>query len=166
MKAMGNADAVRLRRLKPSDYAWLLELYKDVRRLEWEFLPLNSDQKRALFQQQQTIQLNYYRANFVRPRFEIILLEDTPIGRLFTNRDGAGVRVLDIALLKIFRGRGIGTYIVEQLMDECRKLANPLHLCVEKINPARKLYAKLGFEIVTEEDFVLQMQWRPEQQPF
>lgn len=59
---------------------------------------------------------------------------------------------LGIALMKAWRGRGLGTQLIERLMARCREADfGQLSLSVSKTNPARHLYQQLGFEKVRED---------------
>jgi len=56
---------------------------------------------------------------------------------------------LTFALLPEYRGQGIGTQIIEQLMNEVSKLYPQLSLSVREEDPAIRLYERLGFVKVT-----------------
>jgi ribosomal protein S18 acetylase RimI-like enzyme len=69
-----------------------------------------------------------------------------PAGRLYVARWEDEIRIVDIALLPDFRGRGLGTALLEDLMAEADAAGKPLSIHVEQNNPARSLYDRLGFE--------------------
>ena len=52
---------------------------------------------------------------------------------------------LTFAVLPEFRNRGIGTQIINQLLNEIAKLYPQVSLAVREENPAIKLYERLGF---------------------
>ena len=55
---------------------------------------------------------------------------------------------LSIALLPEYRGRGVGTQLLERMIDEARQqhpALAALSLSVSRDNPARRLYERLGF---------------------
>jgi ribosomal protein S18 acetylase RimI-like enzyme len=51
-----------------------------------------------------------------------------------------------------FQGRGIGTEVMNQLIGEAAALNQPVSLAVVKINPAIRLYRRLGFRTTHEDD--------------
>ncbi len=55
---------------------------------------------------------------------------------------------LTIAVLPAYRGRGIGTALLTQLIDEAAQSFQGISLSVVGENPAINLYRRLGFEIV------------------
>ncbi len=76
----------------------------------------------------------------------MILVGGEPAGRLYVARWAEELRIVDIALLPRFRGRGVGTTLLRGLMDEADAAGKPLSIHVEVNNPARSLYDRLGFE--------------------
>ena len=60
---------------------------------------------------------------------------------------------LAISLYKDYRGHGIGTALMRAVIEEYRKIGyKRLSLAVQKANHAVKLYEKVGFKIVSEND--------------
>lgn len=58
-----------------------------------------------------------------------------------------------ISLLKQYRGNGIGTRLMERMLDELRKQGyRQASLAVQKMNYAVRMYKKVGFTIVDEND--------------
>jgi len=55
--------------------------------------------------------------------------------------------LVSIRILPEFQNRGIGTKIIKNLLNESK---NPVRLQVLKVNPARRLYERLGFKIFDE----------------
>jgi len=55
-----------------------------------------------------------------------------------------------IELAPEFRGRGIGTSLIQGLLARSWSTGRPVHLRVLKCNPARRLYERLGFKVVRE----------------
>jgi ribosomal protein S18 acetylase RimI-like enzyme len=64
---------------------------------------------------------------------------------------------LSIALLSGHRGKGIGTRLLNELFESVRDKYKAISLSVSDDNPAKKLYQRLGFEIISREGTSLTM---------
>lgn len=97
------------------------------------------------------------------------LVEDPnalPVGavwlRLFAAADpgygfvAADVPELSIALLPGYRALGLGTRLIRQAQIS----VNAISLSVSHGNPARRLYERLGFEVVGEDSAAVTMLWQ------
>lgn len=51
-------------------------------------------------------------------------------------------------LLPEYQSRGVGTQLVEDIVKMARLRNLPVNLWVLKVNPARRLYERLGFEVL------------------
>lgn len=63
-----------------------------------------------------------------------------------------------ISLLKEYRGMGIGTKLMEQMIEELRSIGYKItSLAVQKQNYAVRMYKNIGFEIVdeNEEEYIM-----------
>lgn len=72
---------------------------------------------------------------------------------------GDGVHVVDLALLPEHRGAGVGEALLTRVVGDGRRVS----LSVVRTNPAQRLYRRLGFEVVDEDDVYLHMQRPPAQ---
>jgi ribosomal protein S18 acetylase RimI-like enzyme len=75
----------------------------------------------------------------------VILVGGQPAGRLYVARWPAEIRIVDIALLPEFRGAGVGSRLLAELLAEADQAGKPVSIHVEKLNPALRLYQRLGF---------------------
>jgi len=80
-------------------------------------------------------------------------------GRLFSEKNkGYGfldtaTPELSIAMKEQFRNRGIGTRLIQSIVNEYQQMGlNTLSISVDKKNKAYELYKRLGFETILETD--------------
>jgi len=82
------------------------------------------------------------------------------------DRSDAEMRIMDIALLPEFRGRGIGRTLMEELLAEAKAAGLPVGLHVEATNAAKRLYERLGFRVVEDVGVYERMEWAPPSELF
>ena len=90
-----------------------------------------------------------------------ILVAGELAGRLYVHRREREIRIMDIALLPEFRGRGIGTKLLNEILMEGERTGRPVTIHVESFNPARRLYERLGFTRVASNGVYLLLEWKP-----
>jgi ribosomal protein S18 acetylase RimI-like enzyme len=134
-----------LRPVEDADRAFLVELYASTREEELAQVEWGPGAREAFVEQQFTAQDAHYRANYPGATLDVIEVEGEPAGRLYVHRGPADIRIMDIALAPPFRGRGIGTSLLRELMAEADASGRKLSIHVETNNPARSLYDRLGF---------------------
>ncbi len=152
---------LNFRPIRESDRAFLFELYSSTRTDELAITDWTDEQKNIFLQQQFTAQDTYYRENFPQATFLIILNAEKPIGRLYTDRRTDEIRLIDIALLPEYRGKGFGTGLLKDLQTEAVQAGKPLRIHVEKFNPALRLYERLGFARIADTGVYYLMEWSP-----
>jgi ribosomal protein S18 acetylase RimI-like enzyme len=104
-----------------------------------------------------------YRARYPDARFEIVMLDGVPAGRLVRAVAGGALHLVEVAVTPSLRGRGIGTALLRALMEEARSAALSVRLQVAADNPgAERLYRRLGFSIVRRDHAYLEMDWKPD----
>lgn len=134
-----------LRPVADDDRAFLVELYASVREPELAHVPWDESTRRAFVEQQFAAQDAHYRGNYPGATLDVVELEGERAGRLYVHRGPHDIRIMDIALLPPFRGRGIATALLRALVDEAETGRRKLSIHVEANNPARTLYERLGF---------------------
>jgi GNAT superfamily N-acetyltransferase len=100
-------------------------------------------------------------------QFRVVMVGKKFAGAIHVEEQDALHFVRMIFLLPEFQGRGIGSQLLEEEADRVRKSGKQLHLKVIKINPAKKLYERLGFSVIEEDQVTCHMRlappgiWRP-----
>jgi GNAT superfamily N-acetyltransferase len=136
---------VALRPSTPADRDLLRDVYGSTRTAELALMPWPDEQKRSFVEFQFVAQDRYYREHYDPATFDVIEVDGEPVGRLYVARWPEEIRIVDIALLPAQRGRGVGTRLLRELMREAADAGKCLSIHVEHENPARSLYARLGF---------------------
>lgn len=154
---------VRRRPVTPSDEPLLRAIYAATREEELAALSWSVHQREAFLELQFQAQTRDYTRRFPTSRHEIVLVDDEPVGRVWTNADQAELRLLDISLLTPWRGRGVGTVLLQSLQAEARahELALRQTVLVDNL-AAQRLYRRLRFVETDRTGTHLLMEWRPE----
>ena len=83
---------------------------------------------------------------------EIITSDGADIGWLQKSIQDDALYLEQIFIDAAFQSRGIGTGIINRLIDKARQDGRPVTLGVVKINPALRLYERLGFRVTHQDD--------------
>lgn len=70
--------------------------------------------------------------------------------------------VAQIFVARPFQRKGIGTEVMKGLIADAARANHPVRLNVVKINPARRLYERLGFRVTHEDDGKVYMKLDPD----
>jgi ribosomal protein S18 acetylase RimI-like enzyme len=159
---------IALREASADDQPFLAALYRDTRRQELDSWGWPQPQREMFLALQFRGQTLSYLAQFPGAKNSIVCLrghslggDAVPIGRTLVDRQSHAIHLVDIALLEEFRGRGIGTALLRDLLQECAAAGIPLMLHVLEGNPAQRLYLRLGFATIAENPPYLAMRWTP-----
>jgi ribosomal protein S18 acetylase RimI-like enzyme len=136
---------VDLRPARESDRDFLVAVYASSRR---ELLaPLGWDEvtTQAFLRAQYEAEERDWQQHQPGAECLVVLRDRRPVGRLFLARNHHEIRVMDISLLPEHRGQGIGTALIDSLLDEARTTQRTVRMHVERTNPVLRLCRRLGF---------------------
>jgi len=153
-----------LRTENPGDEEFLYQLYATTRDYEMVHVPWSDEQKQLFLRQQCQAQLKHYRTYYYDAEFRIIEFEGNRIGRLYVHRTLKAWCLIDISLLREYRGAGIGTELTSEFLQQAAAAGKSVTLHVEHMNPARRLYERLGFRMIEDKGIYWMMEWRAESQ--
>jgi ribosomal protein S18 acetylase RimI-like enzyme len=159
------APAVALRPAVPDDLPFQARLYASTREEELEPVPWSAEQKAEFLAFQFRAQTAHYEKHYADASFEIVMVGGEPAGRLIVHRWEGEIRIVDIALMPEARGRGIGTRLIAPLLDEGVEAGADVTIHVERMNPAMRLYERLGFEPAGDEGVYVKMSRPPGRGP-
>lgn len=146
-----------LRHLEAADQPFLQRLYASSRETEMALSGWPATVIADFLQQQFSLQHRYYQEHFPDGEFWLVERAGQAIGRLYLFWGETALQIIDISLLADYRGAGLGSALLGELLTqaEARGLAVGLH--VEGHNPALRLYQRLGFEVVGDSGVYLEM---------
>jgi ribosomal protein S18 acetylase RimI-like enzyme len=152
---------ISLRPAGPGDQEFLFKLYASTRQAEIEALGWNPAQQEAFLRMQFNAQRRWYAMAYPAAVEQIVEVNRQPAGRLMVAKDDGVATLVDISLLSEHRGCGIGGGLLRELLHQCSDDQTSLRLQVLKTNPAARLYDRLGFLKVAEDDLYLHMEKKP-----
>ncbi len=96
-------------------------------------------------------QLNYFKERFDPKTRQIILYDGQPAGCLGLEWQEYALYIAYIAISDAYRGQGLGTAILKDILRRGSAAGLPVTLGVLRGNPAKRLYERLGFVVTDEE---------------
>jgi ribosomal protein S18 acetylase RimI-like enzyme len=153
--------AVTLRPAVGEDRDLLRAVYASTRAEELAVTGWPDETKAAFLDQQFDAQDTHYRAHFPDASYDVILVGGEPAGRLYVDRREDEIRLVEIALLPAFRGRGAGGELLRALIAEADAAGLPLSIHVEHTNRALSLYERHGFERIDDHGIYLLLRRQP-----
>ena len=155
---------VSLRPVTAGDKEFLVSVYAGTRARELAQVQWEEGQKEAFVRWQFEMQQKEYETRFPDARYNVILVDDVPAGRIWVGSDDKQIRLLDIAVLEQFQNRGVGTILLRRLMDEATHANKPLRHMVFVLNDnAHRFYERLGFRVIEDLGGYKHMEWVPGQ---
>ncbi len=146
----------------PEDEGLLWKLFVELSAPEFALLELPPDQLLQLLVGQFRAQKQHYRNAYPAAEDVILMHGYIPIGNWIVAELPRELRLVDITLDTPYRGQGIGTALLEELLDRSRASGKEVVLHVEMNNPARRLYDRAGFVEEAEVGIYWRMRYLPE----
>ena len=140
-------SSVTTRAAGPDDDAFLFELFKAVRGREFAQTPLDPAQLETLMRFQFAGQAQFYGAQYPGGH-HIVLLNGTPVGRIWLYRGASQHHLVDISLLPEFQNRGIGAALITEAIAAAQAAGVRLSCSVAATNHGSlRFHQRLGFQI-------------------
>jgi ribosomal protein S18 acetylase RimI-like enzyme len=141
---------ISLRRAREEDREFIERIFFETQRwiIEALFGRSNEETERAKF-------ADSYDAE----NTQVIALANEDVGWLTVQR-GRDIHLHSIYITASRQRRGIGTFLIQQLIDEAATSGMVVRLSTARINPAQRLYERLGFSVVDEGPYKVHMERR------
>jgi GNAT superfamily N-acetyltransferase len=140
---------------------FLYSVYASTRTDEMARVDWNAEQQEAFLRMQYRAQTRFYTENYPGAEFQVITLNDQPVGRLYIHQREDEIRIMDIALLPDHRNSGIGSSLLRDILQHGKDLNLPVTIHVEQFNPAMRLYQRMGFYPKEDKGVYVLMEWSP-----
>jgi ribosomal protein S18 acetylase RimI-like enzyme len=144
------------------DIEFLISLYSSTRAVEVASWGWSPEQQTNFLRMQFTAQRTTYKLAYAGADDHIILVHERPVGRMMVLRSPVEIRLVDIALMPEFQGKGIGSQLIRELLEEADESGKIVRLQVTMGNRARALYEKLGFSSCGDDGVYCQMERFPD----
>jgi len=151
---------IALRPVTDADESFILAVYASTRADELARVPWTQEQKDGFVHMQFAAQKRHYAAEYPQASHDIIVVEGAPVGRIYLDRAAEEFHILDVTVLPQHRNRGIGSWLLRQVLDEAARAGEPVAIYVENFNPSLRLFERLGFRKAEENGFQLLMKWQ------
>ena len=158
--ARASAACLTFRCITEADLPLLSAIYASTRIEELAVTQWSEAEKAAFLDMQFRHQHAHYQTYYPDADWLVVMHGEAEIGRLYIERWPTQHRIIDIAFLPVHRGKGFGTALLSDVIDEAMAIGRAVSIHVEKNNPARRLYLRLGFDVV-EDKGVYDLMVRP-----
>jgi ribosomal protein S18 acetylase RimI-like enzyme len=107
------------------------------------------------------VQRARFDASFEPAEIQVITTAGIDVGYLAARRGRPEIQLFNIMIVPEYQQRGLGTTVLRDLLAEAQARRVPVRLQVMKVNPARRLYERLGFTVTEETATHFRMRWLP-----
>ena len=98
-----------------------------------------------LLEMQYRVRRQGVESTFPDAEKSIVMIDGQPAGWVVVSRTSDEIHLVDIAILAEWRGAGVGTTTLRELLAESDRAGKPIRLTVNVTNRAALLYERLGF---------------------
>jgi ribosomal protein S18 acetylase RimI-like enzyme len=155
---------VRLRHAVAHDQDFLLQLYLATQPIETTSWNMSAAEREQLLRMQFRGRSQTYTAQYSDAEDWIICLNEEGdverrVGRHLVMRQNGAILGVDLAVLPVYQNQGLGSLVLQQVQRQCAQEGLTFRLQVLHTNPARRLYDRLGFRMVSQDLLYAQMEW-------
>ena len=140
-----DCDLVQLTPITAADLSFLLAVYASTREEELAQTGWSQQKKQIFLQMQFNAQHQHYQTYYPEGNFDLISVNGVNAGRLYSEVWPTQIRIIDIALLPQYRGNGVGSLLLRNLLKAAKLKHLEVSIHVEVNNRAMAWYKKNGF---------------------
>lgn len=154
---------IQLRQAVSEDEDFLLQLFVATQPMETASWNISAAAREQLLQMQFRGRMQTYAAQYPDAVDRIICLNEGDdkrrVGRHLVMRQEDAILGIDLAVLPAYQKQGLGRLVLQGIQHQCTKEGLRFRLQVLHTNPARRLYDRLGFRMVSQDLLYAQMEW-------
>ncbi|MBM7647793.1 ribosomal protein S18 acetylase RimI-like enzyme [Bacillus ectoiniformans] len=155
---------IEMKMISPGeDGDFLFQLYASSRQNEVLLWGWSEEMTGQFLKMQYMAQLRSYVMQYGDVDTKLIYCDGDRVGRLLLSSDENKLRILDITIHPEYQNKGIGTFILKEMMETACVNQQSVRLSVLNGNPAQRLYERLGFVVVEDGDIYCKMEWKDSQ---
>jgi ribosomal protein S18 acetylase RimI-like enzyme len=102
-----------------------------------------------------------FDGKFDPAEIQVIAVDGRDAGYLSVARGKQEFQLFNLMINPEFQNQGLGATVLRGLLAEARSLGIPVRLQVLRVNPARRLYERLGFAVTEVTPTHFRMRWQP-----
>ncbi len=136
----------------PADVGLLYNIFVSTREDILNLDAWTDKEKDGFLQNQFLLQHRAYTGGYRCPEFMIIQVKGIDAGRLYMEHREKDIRIIDIAMLPLFRSHGAGSALMQDIFLLSGSGARSVSIHVEKSNPAMRWYRRMGFVKIEDAD--------------
>jgi len=141
-------------RLIPADETYREFSYQVKKAAEGEYIT-------SMFGWDEDVQRGYHSKAWQEQRPDIIKYGAKPVGTIATIETGDCIEIGQFFILPEYQRRGIGTYLLKNILDRADRLGKNATLRFLKNNPVKSLYVRNGFRLIDTSEVAYHMERKP-----
>lgn len=103
----------------------------------------------------------FFTERFRPASIQVVVVDGQDAGMLQLEPASCGVGLVNVRVAPAYQRRGIGARLIAEVLQDAHAHGQSVSLRVFKVNPARRLYVRLGFVVVGETTTHYLMEARP-----
>jgi GNAT superfamily N-acetyltransferase len=140
-------------KLIPADETYREFSYQVKKEAEGEYIT-------SMFGWDEAIQRDFHAKAWQEHKPEIITYDGKLIGTIATAENEDCIEIGQFFILPEYQSKGIGTYLLKNILDKADQSGRSVRLKFLKNNPVKSLYVRNGFHVVDTDEILCYMERR------
>jgi GNAT superfamily N-acetyltransferase len=141
-------------RLIPADETYKEFSYRVKKAAEGEYIT-------SMFGWDEDVQKDFHDKAWQQQKPDVITYDGKLIGTIATIETEDCIDIGQFFILPEYQNKGIGTHLLENILDKADQTGKNVTLKFLKINTVKSLYLRNGFRIVDTDEILYYMEWKP-----